>query len=96
MSTPDVASGKTEDAQEAALGRRAVLEGLVVAVAAGVGGFAWFTTAGPAGEDELDDQQDELEDEQDELEDEQDEDRSGPGGGDDDGGHGDEHDDHDS
>jgi len=76
--------------------RRTVLEGLGVAVVAGVAGFAWFTATGPPsederdrGEDEQEEQEDERDDEQDEVEDQredqrdddQDEDRSGPDGG---------------
>lgn len=66
--------------------RRAVLEGLAVAVVAGVGGYAWFAVAGPAGEDERDDLEDRRDDEQDQREDEQDDrdrDNSGPDDGDD-------------
>ena len=44
--------------------RRAVLEGLGVAVVGAVAGFAWFTAVGPPPEDE----RERLEDERDELE----------------------------
>jgi hypothetical protein len=60
--------------------RRGVLEGLGVAVVAGIGGFAWFRAVGPPSEaererleDEQDERQDELEDEQDDQQDQLDE-----------------------
>ena len=63
--------------------RRDVVEGLAVALVAGVAGFAWFSASGPPSEGEREELEDRLDDEQDELEDQQDdeqddEDRSGP------------------
>lgn|GEM_PF-6786779 len=52
--------------------RRTVLEGLGVAVLAGVAGFAWFTATGPPSEDERDRGEDEQEEQEDERDDEQD------------------------
>ncbi|CAM3462775.1 hypothetical protein [Isoptericola cucumis] len=52
--------------------RRAVLEGLGVAVVGGVAGFAWFNAVGPPPEDERDRLEDERDDVEDRLEDERD------------------------
>lgn len=70
--TPDGPGPDDTGPDDTAPTRRAVLEGVGVAVVAAVGGFAWFSATGPTGEDERDDEQDELDDRQDELDDRQD------------------------
>ncbi|GAA1713785.1 hypothetical protein GCM10009809_07500 [Isoptericola hypogeus] len=85
MTAPDdepAAHGSTPEGPSTAdpgPARRGVLEGLGVAVVAGIGGFAWFSAAGPPSEaererleDEQDQQQDQQEDELDEEQDQQD------------------------
>jgi len=83
---PDAADAPAPDGPGPS--RRDVVEGLAVALVAGVGGFAWFSAAGPPSEDEREELEDRRDEEQDELEDQQDdeqddaqdhdEDRSGP------------------
>lgn len=57
--------------------RRDVVEGLAVALLAGVGGFAWFSASGPPSESEREELEDQRDEKQDELEDQQDDEQDG-------------------